>query len=166
MLSQRLQSLGDADLIERVEIHHPIPGQVFKLTATGEAFRPAMIELIRWGARFLFPQREGETFESDWLRLVFEAYASPAGTPSVTLAFVAAGHESSAAAYVAGGPHGTSVAAGPLAPDATITADPAGLLGIMSGRLPLDRGLADGRVIVEGDLEAARQAPLLFGFRA
>jgi DNA-binding HxlR family transcriptional regulator len=40
VLSQRLQSLGDADLIERVEIHHPIPGQVFKLTATGEAFRP------------------------------------------------------------------------------------------------------------------------------
>src|SRR3970040_1499129 len=70
VLSQRLQSLRDGDLTERVEIHHPKPGQVFKLTATGEAFRPAMIELIRWGARFLFPQREGETFESYWLRLV------------------------------------------------------------------------------------------------
>lgn len=162
VLSSRLRRLADARLIERVRIEEPIPGHVFRLTSTGEALRPAMFELIRWGARFLFPARDGETFEPDWLRLVFEAYAATEATPAIVVGFVVAGNEAHEPICVQGGPTGSVVLGEASAAQAVITAEPAALLAIMSGHDPVDAALDAGRITVAGDIEAARRVPLLF----
>jgi DNA-binding HxlR family transcriptional regulator len=83
VLTERLNSLEARGVVERYDWPGPIPGKVFRLTPDGEALRPVIHELTRWGARFLFPQRPGETFRGEWLRLVFEAYASKSASPHV-----------------------------------------------------------------------------------
>jgi len=54
---------------------------VYELTETGRAIQPAIRELIRWGGRFLFPMRKGETFEPDWVLLALEAIARRTAVP-------------------------------------------------------------------------------------
>lgn len=53
MLSTRLAELGDAGLVEREVIEGPPIGALYRLSDRGEALRPALDELAKWGERFL-----------------------------------------------------------------------------------------------------------------
>ena len=54
MLSARLPELVDAGLVEREILEGPPIGALYSLTERGEALRPALEELAKWGERFLF----------------------------------------------------------------------------------------------------------------
>src|SRR6516162_5414456 len=62
LLTDRLNALMEAGVVQR-------------------AVLPAIRELIRWGGRFLFPMRKGETFEPDWVLLALEAIARRTAVP-------------------------------------------------------------------------------------
>jgi DNA-binding HxlR family transcriptional regulator len=53
MLSERLNELTAAGLIERTVLAGPPVGVEYRLTARGEALRPALDELGRWATEHL-----------------------------------------------------------------------------------------------------------------
>lgn len=55
MLSERLNELGHAGLVDRRVLDGPPVGVEYRLTEVGEALRPALNELGRWAAEYLTP---------------------------------------------------------------------------------------------------------------
>jgi DNA-binding HxlR family transcriptional regulator len=53
ILAERLQRLEDAGLIEREAYQDNPPRYAYRLTATGEALRPVLQEIVNWGRRHL-----------------------------------------------------------------------------------------------------------------
>src|ERR1700730_11276763 len=81
LLTARLDALVENGIVRRATLPAPFKVQVYELTETGRAVQPAIRELIRWGGRFLFPMREGEMFEPDWVLLALEAIARRTAVP-------------------------------------------------------------------------------------
>jgi DNA-binding HxlR family transcriptional regulator len=53
MLSTRLGELADAGLVEREVLEGPPLGALYRLTRKGEALRPALEELAKWGEQHM-----------------------------------------------------------------------------------------------------------------
>ena len=136
VLNGRLRTLQRHGVIARKGVPPPTPARLWELTEAGRALEPALFELLRWGARYLFPQRPGERFEGEWLAMVLRAYLRPGPSPSYVLALRIEGLERPVA-WVVGGPGGTVVALTSTEPDAVIETSVTGILGLMSSRLPL-----------------------------
>src|SRR5262244_1096312 len=52
LLTARLGTLIENGVVQRATLAAPFNAQVYELTETGRAMRPAIRELIRWGGRF------------------------------------------------------------------------------------------------------------------
>jgi DNA-binding HxlR family transcriptional regulator len=59
LLADRLRSLEQQGLIRRRMLPPPAGSTVYELTALGQALEPMLIELGRWGSRFVPPTPEG-----------------------------------------------------------------------------------------------------------
>lgn len=165
VLNGRLKSLEAKGLIARRAVPPPTPARLFELTEAGRALEPALFELLRWGARFLFPKREGERFEADWLRMVLLAYARPGATEPVTLALRVAEDARGEVVWMRGGPEGLRVEPRGEAADATVTGPVTALMGLMAGRLSMQEGVRSGVIQVEGRLHAAEALERMFEHR-
>jgi DNA-binding HxlR family transcriptional regulator len=66
LLAKRLGELEAAGLAARREQHG---AQLWELTATGAALEPVVIELGRWGGRYLDRPRRGERLDIGWALL-------------------------------------------------------------------------------------------------
>lgn len=154
VLSQRLSQMEENGLIERAYLEPPAASNVFQLTETGRALRPAIFELIRWGGRFLMPPRSGERREPEWTSLVLQAYARPGPVPqkSFNLHIRENGYE--AVFAVTGTSGGTVISAGPAEADARLCAGFEDVLGLMSGRIDPRQPRGEGLIETEGDQEA------------
>ena len=163
MLNGRLRSLRAHGVIRKRDVLPPTPATLYELTEAGEAVGPALIELLRWGARYLFPPRPGERFEPDWFRMVLAAYAAPPPAPEAELGLAVSGDPAvRPAALVRAGPDGVVIFPYDGGAATEIAAPPAALLGLMSGRLSLTEGERSGGVHVRGDREVAALFPQLF----
>ncbi|KKK65567.1 hypothetical protein LCGC14_2972840, partial [marine sediment metagenome] len=107
VLAERLSRLEDAGLIRRTSLEPPAASIVYELTQDGRALRPAVFALIRWGGRYLMPQRPGERVEPDWLRLAMSAYIPKGPTPERSFNIHIPADGSEAVIHVRGGPDGT-----------------------------------------------------------
>lgn len=161
ILNGRLRSLERRGVIARRDVAPPTPARLYELTESGRALEPALFELLRWGARYLFPQRPGERFESEWLAMVLRAYLRPGPTPSHLIALRIEGVKDPVA-WLRGGEAGTEVALLGESADATLETSVVGVLGLMSSKLPFDDAVAGGTVRVTGRMEAARAFPSYF----
>lgn len=161
VLNGRLRTLRRHGVIARRDVPPPTPARLYELTEAGRALEPALFELLRWGARYLFPQRPGERFEGDWLAMVLRAYLRPGPSPRFVIALRIDGLERPAV-WVIGGPGGTEVALAGAEPDAIIETSAAGVLGLMSSRLPVEAAIAAGMASVIGDAAAGRAFPEYF----
>jgi DNA-binding HxlR family transcriptional regulator len=142
VLSGRLKELEALGLIQRTLVAPPTPARLFELTAAGRALEPALHELVRWGARFLYPRRPGERFEGEWLRMVLDVYARPGPHPQLTVVFVVTGEDRPHEIWLRTGRDGiTHIEPQPSA-DLRIQAPVSSLLGFIAGRLSIE-GLAD-----------------------
>jgi DNA-binding HxlR family transcriptional regulator len=86
VLSDRLARLEDRGVIARRELPPPTPAALYELGEIGRGLVPAMVELARWGFRFLDRFHSGDHFEPAWLRLGFTAFARKTPTPLFALA--------------------------------------------------------------------------------
>lgn len=75
LLTRRLRQLEENGIVTRNFLPPPAASQVYELTAEGQAFEPALLELGRWGTRFLGPLQEGEAFFIDWFLPMLEEFA-------------------------------------------------------------------------------------------
>src|SRR5258708_31123496 len=87
LLTGRLNALIEHGVVRRTILPAPFNAQVYELTEVGRAIQPAIRELIRWGGRFLFPMREGDSFEPDWVLLALDPIARRTPTPGSRIGF-------------------------------------------------------------------------------
>jgi DNA-binding HxlR family transcriptional regulator len=66
LLAKRLQELEAAGLVEKERLPPPVPAVLYRLTADGAALEPAIMELARWGGRYLDRPRAGDTVNVGW----------------------------------------------------------------------------------------------------
>lgn len=163
VLSGRLRSLEEEGIIARKEAPPPTPARLFELTETGRALEPALFELLRWGARFLYPQRAGERFEVDWLRMVLMAYGRRTALPPVVLALRVRTHGTEGMIWVEGTEDGVVVSGTGEGEAATITTTLEGVFGMLSGPFSLADAVAQSRARVDGDMAAATAIEGFFG---
>jgi len=159
VLSERLLALEEYGVIAPDELPPPASVRVYRLTPHGEAFRPVLLELGRWGVRWLRPPDAGDHFELDWLRLALESFAAPGPTPARRFEL----RVGSARLRFEGGAHGFRYSRGEAPADLTIEASPPELLGLLTGLLPAAAAEARG-VRFHGDAGALADLPRLFRF--
>ena len=162
LLTDRLNALMEAGVVRRAVLPAPFNAQVYELTETGRAVQPAIRELIRWGGRFLFPMRKGETFEPDWVLLALEAIARRTAVPQCRIGLRIPYPGGTAGFIIEGGSEGTRVAKGESSGIATIEARFDALLQILGKHLQLDEAVASGAAKIEGSAHTLRKLPSLF----
>ena len=154
VLAERLARVEELELVRRALLPPPAASTVYELTQHGEALRPAVYELIRWGGRFLHPRRKGDRVEPEWMRLALDALARRGPSPPRRFLLRVREGRKEALVHVAGGPGGTAVSIGAAPADATLVLDVPTLLAVASGRVPLLQGVETGAVEASGDLDA------------
>lgn len=162
VLAGRLARLEARGIVARRRLPPPAPAAVYELTAAGEALGPVLLELGRWGVRYLGPPEPGDHFEPAWLRLGLQMFGRREPTPPRVFGVRVAYGGREAAFQVAGGPEGTRIGDDLGRPDATLRAGPLPLLAIASGRLDPAAAIRSGAVAVDGDPAALDAFPLLF----
>jgi DNA-binding HxlR family transcriptional regulator len=164
VLAERLAMLEASGVIERRELPPPAAREVYALTPHGEALRPILAALARWGLRWMTVPKRGDHVEPDWVRLAAEMFAARGPTPprSFELHALAQGGAGEARVRVAGGPSGTRLAPPDAPVDASVAAPAALLLGLMSGAARASELARAGRITVAGDARALDDLPALF----
>jgi len=184
MLTTRLANLIDSGVIEKRELRAPARISVYDLTAIGRALRPAIDALILWGGHFLFPMRDDDRFEPDWVVLALEPVAQRARVPALTARLVLRHGGGETPFQIVGGPTGTQILAidacdadardtgacdtrarDAAAYDVTVRTSFDVALQFLSGSLPLKKALADGKLTIDGPQKKAALLPSLFNFR-
>jgi DNA-binding HxlR family transcriptional regulator len=69
LLAKRLQDMTAAGIVSRTELPPPASVPVYALTPAGEALQPVVMELGRWGGRFLGAPRRGDRLDVGWALL-------------------------------------------------------------------------------------------------
>lgn len=137
ILAARLKELEAGGVVRKVKLPPPAASTVYELTQHGEALRPVLHELARWGARSLGPPRPGD-LGPGWLGHALQVALVPA-RPDSTLAFRVGDEEASLIG-------GTVVAGIAADADVFVETDPGGF-----HHLIVNRSLEAARV--EGDAE-------------
>jgi DNA-binding HxlR family transcriptional regulator len=163
VLTERLGRAEDLALVRRTIMPPPAASTVYELTEHGEALRPAVHELIRWGGRFLHPRRARERVELDWTRLALTAVARRGAAPARTFVLRVRDGRAETVLTVTGGRAGTRVEAGERGDaDATLTLDVATLLAVAGGHQSPAHAVKSGAARVSGDVGALEDLPRLF----
>jgi DNA-binding HxlR family transcriptional regulator len=162
VLSERLNALIAAGVVERGSLPAPFNAQVYALTDIGRDLRPAIRALIRWGGHFLFPMRADDAFEPDWVLLGLDAVTRQTPTPAHKIVLRIRHKTAGASFVVEGGARGTTIARGDGPGAAAVEAGFDTVLQVLSKKLSLDDAVAARRAKVEGSLTAARLLPQLF----
>jgi DNA-binding HxlR family transcriptional regulator len=162
VLTARLSALTESGVVQRATLPPPFNVQVYELTPVGLALKPAVLELIRWGGRFLYPIRPDDEFDPDWVLLGLEAIVRRTPTPKRRILLRPRHKAKTASFLVQGGAAGTTIVRSDGPGDATIEASFDTLLQIISTELPLERAISDRRASVAGSLRVARALPRLF----
>jgi DNA-binding HxlR family transcriptional regulator len=157
VLAERLAALEGYGVVEAAALPPPAAARVYRLTQHGEAFRPVLLALARWGLRWLGPPGKGDHFEPDWLRLSLPSLAAPGPTPPRRYELRVAGER----IRFAGGPEGFRFLADEAPADLAIEARPEHLVGLLTGLLSAPAARARG-VRLEGDAAALADLPRLF----
>jgi DNA-binding HxlR family transcriptional regulator len=165
VLAERLRDLEARGVIAQRELPPPAAVSVYELTHDGRAFWPALVEITRWGARFLLKSglQPGDHTEPDWLRGAVAIFARSAPTPPHRIEFRVRDGRREAVVRVAGGPGGTRlVAEDEGAPEARITGTLPECLGVIAGFLDASAPPEGSSLRLEGDPAVARAVAGLF----
>ncbi len=162
VLAARLARAERLGLVRRSTWPPPASATVYELTEDGRALEPAVLELIRWGGRFLFPPRPGDRVEPEWARLALAACARRDASPPRSFLVRVRQGTKEATVHVAGGPGGTVVTDRPAPAEVTIEAPLRVLLAVIGGGVSPAAALEAGHIAVTGDPAALEDLPRLF----
>jgi len=163
VLTVRLARLEELDLVAQRALRPPAASTVYELAEAGRALLPVVLELVRWGVRFLQPPGERDHFEADWLPLGLAGIARRGPSPSIAVAVHLAAADGGVSCQVRGGRRGTVVTREIARPDATLETDsPLAVMALATGMLAPADAVRSGGLRVEGDLDALTRFPELF----
>lgn len=159
VLTQRLEDLEAAGIVRRRILPPPGRIQVYELTSWGAQIEPAFRALGQWAARspHLRPGPMSVASLAMSLRTMFSAEAAEnfAGRFALQL------DRHSFTAEVGSG-NLVLEAGDAQSPDARLAADPDALAAVIYGGRPLEAAIAAGEVVVEGDVDRAKDFLALF----
>lgn len=162
LLTARLTSLIECNVVQRTVLPRPANAQVYELTQIGREIQPAIRELIRWGGRFLFPPVPGDTFEPDWVLLGLDAIARRTPVPDISVGLIVTHGTKSAGFTVAGSENGTAIRKGIVDCKGTLEAPFDAVLQIVGMGVPLQNAIDAKRAKVSGSMTLVRKLPLMF----
>jgi DNA-binding HxlR family transcriptional regulator/putative sterol carrier protein len=162
VLTARLGRARRVGLVRRAVLPPPAASAIYELTEQGEALRPAIYELIRWGGPLLFPARKRDRVEPDWMRLALSALARRGAVPARSILLDIREGARRAVVQVSGGPHGTTVTDEQGPAEVTVTTDVRTLFAIIGGALGPVAAAKAGRIAVQGNLTALADLVQLF----
>jgi DNA-binding HxlR family transcriptional regulator len=162
LLTARLSSLIECNVVQRTVLPRPANAQVYELTQIGREIQPAIRELIRWGGRFLFPPVPGDTFEPDWVLLGLDAIARRTPVPEISVGLVVIHGTKSAGFTVTGSENGTAIRKGIVDCKGTLEAPFDTVLQIVGMGVPLQNAIDAKRAKVSGSITLVRKLPLMF----
>jgi DNA-binding HxlR family transcriptional regulator len=162
VLADRLTGLEEQGVVARRDLPPPAAATVYELTGDGRALEPALLALIRWGARFLNSPMPGDHVEPDWLVFAVEAFARTGPTPARRFELRPYNGDHEAVLRVSGGSDGTRSVHDDRPVDASIRAPMTVVMGLMSGAISPESVLTIEGVQIEGNAEAVSDLPGLF----
>jgi DNA-binding HxlR family transcriptional regulator len=74
LLGERLRALEQAGVVSREEAPPPIATTLYQLTERGQALRPLIVELARWGVPLMADPADEDAFRSYWLAYPMTLY--------------------------------------------------------------------------------------------
>lgn len=152
LLAQRLKDLEAERLIERVELGRPSPAVLYALTSTGETLEPALLELAKWGGRYLDRPHRDDRLDLGWALLSMKRRYRGGVTLRVHLAVV----ERHFAIELA--PDAVVVKERvPESPDLVVRGDLSAMLDLLFLHRDPNELLASGRIGLEGSRAAFRR---------
>jgi DNA-binding HxlR family transcriptional regulator len=155
LLASRLRALEQAGIIQKVAAPPPIATSLFYLTPRGEALRPAVLELGRWGAPLLAEAPESDVLLGHWLAWPVELSLrdrEPDHPP--TAIQLQLGDE--AVVLETGGGEIRTRSGRAERPDAALSGPRGLVVAALMGSLPLDEARAQG-LQFEGDPAALQR---------
>ncbi len=69
LLAKRVQELEELEILKKEQLPAPLGVTVYRLTDAGRALEPVVMELARWGGRFMAAPRRGDTVNLGWALL-------------------------------------------------------------------------------------------------
>jgi DNA-binding HxlR family transcriptional regulator len=143
MLVERLKELEETGLVRREAAPPPIATTLFHLTDRGLALKPILEELGRWGAPLMTKPVEGEEFRSHWLVFPMELHLKDRTPkrPPIKIE-LRTGDEPMVVETLDGQIHARRGTA--ENPNVILEGRPGLILGLMTGRLPLEEAKKRG----------------------
>lgn len=162
MLSARLKTLEAAGVIRRSKLPPPAGSTVYELTEYGHQLEEPVIALGRWGFSLLEDERaRNEHYNFRWLLLGMKATFHPEMAAGLDDTYEFHIGEEIFWASVKDGE--LNVGSGPgRDPDAIITTDLDSFIGLGTGTVKPNAAVRQGKLMIEGDVEAALHAAELF----
>jgi DNA-binding HxlR family transcriptional regulator len=165
LLADRLRSLEQQGILRRRVLPPPAGSTVYQLTDVGQGLETALLELGKWGSRFVPPSAEGVTvlglnsyaltlktfFRPEQAQGLDETYELHIG-PEVLQVRIARG--------TIAVQQGTALKA-----DAVFYTDIETYLALLLGQVAPDAAIAEGRVRIEGDPAALSRLLAVCGVR-
>jgi len=140
LLADRLKDIEKAGIVRSYAAPPPVATTLFELTERGQALRPLLEELGRWGAPLMGVPQVTNVFRSHWLVFPFDAYLSDRtpDEPPIKIE-VRTGDEPMLIETVGGSVR--TRRGSTENPDALLEGRPGLILGLLSGRL----GMAEAK---------------------
>ena len=163
LLSSRLKQLTASGLIQREYFRELPPRTEYSLTATGQALRPILVELLRWGHAHVAPPSDPVAAMRRWLTSLPLVYQPVEFNPPARIRLTVDG-EGEWLIQV----HDSTVTVSEGSPsewDVELRGDHETLAALFERRLSIERAASTGALQLEGDRPAAeRFFALLPGF--
>jgi len=150
LLADRLRQLEQAGIVERYDAPPPVATTLLRLTPRGEALRPLLLELVRWGVPLMAEEVEDDTFLGEWLTLPAELYLSDQRPDQPPVSIELRVGDDAVTVEADGGELRVAQHAAE-SPDLTLSGPPRLVLAAVTGMLPLQRAIDLG-LQHDGDL--------------
>jgi DNA-binding HxlR family transcriptional regulator len=161
VLAGRLKELEDAGIVSKRTLPPPAGSTVYELADDNEGLAHVLAAMAQWGMSLLGPTRDTDEIRGHWLVLGLAVTETLVGVRDAT--FELRIDDDVLEVRVEGGRMQPRYGAA-TDPDAVITTDAVTLADFTVGDVKVSRALATKRIIVEGDVTAART--FLESFRA
>lgn len=155
LLADRLRELEHAGIVRGEEAPPPVATNLFSLTERGEALKPVLRELGRWGAPLMVEPPQEEAFRTHWLAFPASLFLKDQAPDRAGVAIELRTGDEPMTVEAANGWVQTRVGVA-QDPDLALTGTPHLILGVLTGQLELADAQAQG-LGVDGDAEALRR---------
>jgi len=161
LLAERLKFLADKNIIHRIQVDGS-KRETYELTEKGEALRPAVLELARWGLDFIGDITAEAAVRPAWALLAVEAMIDP---ENAVVEEQYEFHIDDEVFHIDIRDGQVRAVAGPAErPAMTVTTDAKTFVQIGGKEISALAATVTGKLVLEGEVDALLRACKLLGF--